>query len=80
MFRKINKMVPVDKQLHFLTGYFGGSLFGLVHPWGALVFLAAIGVLKEVWYDKRYGGTVDKWDAVATALGGLCGVLLCVLR
>ena len=38
------------------------------------------GLVKEYIYDKNYGGTVDKWDAVSTGFGSALGTIIFVVR
>ena len=62
-------MIPVDKLLHLLAGC---TIAAAVHPFGILPALIAAGVVavgKEV-YDHFANGTVDIYDAAATAWGG----------
>ena len=65
--------MPLDKQAHFWAGLaimLSVSLFG---GWIAgLVVATAAGLLKEA-YDSMGFGTPDRWDAVATIIGGLVG-------
>ena len=65
--------MPLDKQAHFWAGLaimLSISLFG---GWIAgLVVATAAGLLKEA-YDSMGFGTPDRWDAVATIIGGLVG-------
>jgi uncharacterized protein YceK len=54
-------------------------LAAMVQPWVvALACTAGIGMLKE-WRDGRGHGTRDKRDAIATILGGLPVVVVCML-
>lgn len=54
-------------------------LAGLLQPWlVALTCTAAIGIWKE-WRDGKGHGTRDKRDAIATVLGGLPVVIVCML-
>lgn len=68
--------VPHDKALHVVAGsltYVGCHLLQL----GDKVCLAAtvaVGVGKEVVYDHwLHLGNADRWDAIATGMGGLLG-------
>jgi len=71
---------PMDKQSHFFAGAalcLAVSLFSFP----LLGFAAALagGAGKE-WYDSRHPAhTVDVWDFVATALGGLLAFGLALL-
>jgi hypothetical protein len=72
--------IPYDKALHALGGVILFAAGHYIFGWQAGLGLAiAIGAAKEI-YDKVSGkGTPDPMDFVATALGGLLG-LLCTLR
>lgn len=72
----LTKYLPLDKRLHLLTGYVGGTLLGIVHPLLAVCVITLVGITKECWYDRRYGGCVEWRDALATALGGVAGALV----
>ena len=71
--------MQIDKQAHFYAGLsiclaislFFGSITGLV------VSVCA-GLVKEA-YDSLGFGTADKWDAVATIVGGLLGFILILI-
>jgi hypothetical protein len=67
-------VIPVDKQGHFLGGYALGLTFGLVVPALGLFVAVAAGFGKEEW-DRRHPEThtADRYDALATILGGICG-------
>ncbi len=69
--------IPRDKLLHFVAGSIASALAYLITQnltlaIGVTVFL---GVGKEVW-DSQGHGTVEVFDAVATVLGGIVGVIL----
>ena len=72
--------MPIDKQAHFWAGLaimLSVSLFG---GWIAgLVVATAAGLLKEA-YDSMGFGTPDRWDVVATMIGGLVGAGLYLAR
>lgn len=60
--------IPLDKQLHFFAGM---AVCAMAAPFGLdVAFMAALvaAVGKEV-YDHFFGGTVDAYDVLATALG-----------
>ena len=64
--------LPLDKQLHILGGVSVASTVALYsNPlYGVLAcFAAAVGKEGYDFFSKK--GTVDFWDAVATALGAL---------
>ena len=64
---KYFKMVtmPQDKANHAFQGLLIYSLIALYNPLIAIIVVLVIGVGKEI-LDKYIGGTVDKWDTVAT--------------
>ena len=69
--------IPQDKLLHFVAGSICSAFvyvitLNLVLAIGAS---ALLGIAKEV-YDSRGHGTVEVADAVATAVGGIVGVIL----
>lgn len=65
-------MLSEDKQLHFIAGFLvalvSGSLCSSL--WVALLASVVVGAAKEG-YDALGYGTVDLWDFIWTALGGL---------
>lgn len=66
--------ISFDKAFHFLAGWAIAATFQSVPLIAAaLVAVAAIG--KEIW-DKRGHGTPELMDAVATLLGGVCGLVV----
>ena len=76
--------VSTDKYLHFICGLIIAQVVAqLLSHWLAwwiistLGFLAAVmaGIAKE-YYDKKHGELPERQDALATALGGLLGILL----
>lgn len=77
-------IMQLDKQLHFLAGYFIGNVITIVLNSHQVVdpFLYGIGltglvgIFKEI-YDKQSGtGTPDKYDALTTFVGGIVGSLI----
>jgi hypothetical protein len=68
-------MIPVDKQLHLFGGYSIAITVSIVYgPLVGFIVSSIIGILKEVVYDRFVPGhTVDKWDAIATAVGAAVG-------
>lgn len=69
--------IPIDKQSHALGGAVIALALGYAFP--AYVGIAAAvvaGALKEA-YDRLHPDThtVDKWDFIATSLGGIAGGL-----
>ena len=74
------RMIPIDKQLHFFSGWALMLSVSLFFGWQvglAVTVLAA--VAKEVW-DSMGHGTADLWDAAATVLGGLVGTVLIMIK
>ena len=82
----IAKRLPLDKVKHFMAGVFICLIVSVafshdLDPLSASLtgFAAAvlIGVLKEaVWDNWLKKGTDDKYDVIATALGGAFGALV----
>lgn len=68
-----------DKILHFAVGFI---LFLVIAFYGnvllAAIVVTVIGIAKEV-FDNFFGGTVDRWDAFATFIGGFAGFLVRLL-
>ena len=69
--------LPIDKQAHFLAGYAISATALMLLPYGYGLALAVIaGSIKEL-YDYASGkGTADRWDAIATGIGGLVGEIV----
>lgn len=67
-------MIAIDKQAHFFSGWAGAATLYPIAGIYALLPVAAAAVAKE-WWDAQGHGTPDKWDAAATVLGGVAGVL-----
>lgn len=77
--------IPADKVMHFAGGTILFATFrfvfmligvGSMLPVYSLVAVCLMGILKEWPYDKFVvGHSVDKWDAIATVLGGIVGLL-----
>jgi dolichol kinase len=68
--------IPPDKALHMLTGIF---LFAVLHFFSVPAAVAGVviaAVSKEI-YDRMHADqhTCDVWDAIATIIGGLIGLL-----
>jgi hypothetical protein len=59
--------IPQDKIKHFAVGLVISLSTMWIHPLLSLLLVTAAAVGKEI-YDHFYGGTVDKWDIVATVL------------
>lgn len=75
-------MPPLDKQMHFLIGAFIAFAVGLfANPIAGLCAAIAVGMAKEVIYDGLLGqGDPDRWDAIATFLGGVLVTLLFFIK
>lgn len=63
-----------DKTIHFLSGYMISTLF----PVPTIGFLASVvaGITKEIYDYHHPNHTCDKWDAIATSLGGALAFLV----
>jgi uncharacterized protein YfiM (DUF2279 family) len=63
-----------DKNLHFVVGTMAGAFVtaGTGNELHGLAAAAALGLAKEIYDEKRYGGASGK-DFVITVLGGLVG-------
>ena len=71
--------LPHDKALHLIGGVVLFAAGNLLLGWQAGLGLAVmVGLLKEIWdwYSKK--GTPDGLDFVATAAGGVLGLLCAV--
>ena len=68
--------VSLDKQAHFWTGSILGFVSYIFIGCWALVFVALIALLKEVYDYKHPNHTADFLDWVATVLGGILGLIL----
>ena len=73
-------MIAIDTQSHFYAGLaicLAVSLF--VSPVIGLAVALLAGAIKEG-IDALGFGTPDKWDFVATAIGGLVGFALLLIK
>ena len=61
-------MIPLDKLLHFLTGYMIADIAEPIGFWSVGIALLA-GLLKEVYDQWKYGG-FDLRDMLMTFVGG----------
>ena len=70
-------MIQQDKIKHFIAGVIASIVVYVVtfNATIAVSFAVLLGIGKEV-YDAQGHGTVEVLDAVATALGGIVGVIL----
>jgi hypothetical protein len=71
-FTFINKYIPIDKQMHFLSGALGSLFLSFIIGYWAIFVISIIASLKE-WYDYLHPTlhTADIWDWIATTLGSL---------
>ena len=79
LFAKLSSQhIPVraDLQAHFWTGSILGFVSYIFIGCWALVVVALIALLKEVYDYKHPNHTADFWDWVATVLGGILGLIL----
>lgn len=72
--------MQADKLMHITAGAIASAVVfcATSNPWWGLVAAVVAGAAKEFW-DSLGHGTVDVWDAVATAAGGAavsCGIWL----
>ena len=70
--------IKKDKILHLAAGFIIALLLTWISPLAALLVVVLAGIMKEL-FDYYFNGTVDKWDFVATVLGGLPVVILGVI-
>ena len=72
------EMMPRDKLLHFGAGLSIALVVGFVlSPWHGLLVAVIAGALKELTdHFHPLGHTVDLWDFLATASGGLLATML----
>ena len=68
--------VRADLQTHFWCGAILGLIFNVVIGCWAILAVALIALLKEVYDYKHPNHTADFWDWVATVLGGVAGLIL----
>jgi hypothetical protein len=72
----LRNLVRADLQAHFWTGSILGFVsYFFIGCW-ALLVVALIALLKEVYDYKHPNHTADFWDWVATVLGGILGLIL----
>lgn len=67
-----NKYIPIDKQMHFLSGALGSLVLSFAIGYWAILVISIVAGLKE-WYDYLHPTlhTSDILDLVATTLGSL---------
>jgi hypothetical protein len=68
--------VRADLQAHFWCGAILGFVFNVVIGCWAILAVALIALLKEVYDYKHPNHTADVLDWVATVLGGVAGLIL----
>ena len=70
--------IKKDKILHLAAGFIIALLLTWISPLAALLVVVLVGIMKEL-FDYYFNGTVDKWDFVATVIGGLPVIILGVI-
>ena len=70
--------IKKDKILHLAAGFIIALLLTWISPLVALLVVVLAGIMKEL-FDYYFNGTVDKWDFVATVIGGLPVIILGVI-
>jgi uncharacterized membrane protein YfcA len=75
-------MIPLDKLLHVGAGMLIAMLAVSLGLSRYQAFAAAVGIgaIWEIIQYVRKRGTVEVWDAVATAFGGAAGALVACLH
>jgi hypothetical protein len=68
--------LPLDKQAHFWSGAIIGFVSYIFIGCWAILGVALIALIKEVYDYKHPNHTADFWDWVATVLGGILGLIL----
>ena len=81
--------IPQDKLLHFIFGlliyFLVATAVGHFTEDGCVIRASGlgtvffIGALKELWFDKKYGGNPEVSDAGATYLGCFSGMILSLI-
>lgn len=72
-------MKGIDKVYHLIAGFVIALVFGLINPTLGIIAASLAGVGKEV-YDKYYKkSSPDPLDALATIVGGVIGLVICLL-
>lgn len=72
-------MKGIDKVYHLIAGFVIALVFGLINPTLGIIAASLAGVGKEV-YDKYYKkSSPDPLDALATIVGGIIGLVICLL-
>ena len=72
--------LPVDKANHFVYGI--GLFMALAFardPVFAVVLVATVAAVKEIYDGLTKTGTPDIWDAMATIFGGVAGYVCTLL-
>lgn len=73
--------IPYDKSLHILAGTltFAGCKLAQFSDNVCLATAILAGVAKEVVHDKwMHLGNPDRWDAIATGVGGVIGYVITI--
>ena len=73
---KINS-IPADKVMHFSSGVVLFAVTQWVSIYLAISIVVISAISKELYdYTNKENHTPDVWDAFATILGGLVGLLI----
>ncbi len=75
-------MIPKDKILHVISGFiltFGIWVIFRNDPWVCFGIGMTVGLLKEGFYDRYFGGVVEWIDWLATIFGSLLATLFILL-
>ena len=72
--------MQIDKLYHATAGAATSAVVFCItgNSWLGLAATVVAGAAKEYW-DSRGHGTVDVWDFVATAAGGVVASLICLI-
>ena len=70
--------IKKDKILHLAAGFVIALLLTWISPLAALLVVVLAGIMKEL-FDYYFNSTVDKWDFVATVIGGFPVIILGVI-
>ena len=73
---KIFKVLQSDKSLHLLVGFFICVILQYPIQYEGFAISVLLGICKEM-YDKNHSNihTEDIWDAIATTIGALIGLI-----
>lgn len=69
--------IPIDKQMHFISGSFGAFLLSiLISAWAILVISILAGFKEYYDYNHPNIHTYDVWDFIASVIGSVFGYLV----